>query len=433
MLEQLFQFFTTMLRRGAETFAAAIIGFCLGLAFAGWIWWHRRGVCRRDAESAKTKLDELARKLEVQTEVNAELERQIDELDTHNTQLRGEMAQTSERLEASERENDILNRQIQNIVDSDGRVWEAPVTSHASFVPRQVRRATILSVANLKGGVGKTTIAANLGASLAALSQEVLLIDLDHQHSLSDLCFSEKTRGDLRDSGRLVDAIFRPDAACPERLAQCVQRVGDRTLRCVVSDEFLADAETKLMARWLVGQSANDVRYLLRSVLHDELISARYDWIILDCPPRLTTGSINALAASDFVLIPVLLDAPSMNAVPRMVRWLYRLKHEAQVCPDVSLLGVVANGTNRSPSLTTAEQDSWTDLQGITSPRWNEPIYYFERFVPRKVAFAHAAGSGSFAAEGPELKAVFLDLATEVMTRIPSHESAQSSPVSPDA
>ena len=73
------------------------------------------------------------------------------------------------------------------------------------------------------------------------------------------------------------------------------------------------------MTRWHSGQTNEDVRFRLRVRLHSPQLRDHYDAVIIDCPPRLTTGSINALAASDYVLIPVLLEDTSAEAVPRIL------------------------------------------------------------------------------------------------------------------
>ncbi len=85
----------------------------------------------------------------------------------------------------------------------------------------------------------------------------------------------------------------------------------------------------------------DDVRFRLRAILHTKEIADRFDFILLDCPPRLTTACINALAASDYVLIPVLPNVISTAAVPRLLRWLKNLRLVA--CPDLAVLGIVGN------------------------------------------------------------------------------------------
>lgn len=81
------------------------------------------------------------------------------------------------------------------------------------------------------------------------------------------------------------------------------------------------------------------VMLFTRAILRDQ-----YDVVLIDCPPRLTTGCVNALAASDYVLIPVLLEETSTDAVPRTLGWLK--KFQAQVCTELDVLGIVGNKAN---------------------------------------------------------------------------------------
>ncbi|QDT37711.1 AAA family ATPase [Stratiformator vulcanicus] len=435
MLENTFDYLVLLSERSAPVFVAGIVGLILGALFTASLTTPLGFLLRRvfGGSSRPKRVDDLVAACEaaVQRAEQAEAERKAlqSDYDQLEADRAGEREQAADEAAELQQEIDRLNEQIQEIVDSDGRVWEKlPTDDVPPFIPKQDRQALVVAVANLKGGVGKTTVTANLGAALASGGSRVLLIDLDHQHSLSDLCFPEQKRGDLKCSGRLIDHFFDPDRAPHRPLRECIERVGDTELHCIVSDEFLADAETKAMATWLVGQSDSDVRYWLRTLLHDPDISERFDWILIDCPPRLTTGTVNALAAADEVLVPVLLDAPSMNAVPRMLKWLYQLKHHAGVCPNASLLGVIANRTNKQPSLTSNERDSWQGLQAKANDRWDDPIHFFERFIPGKVAFADAAKDSKFAADDPALKAVFLDLVREVRTQVPHHHEGSTSP-----
>lgn len=80
-----------------------------------------------------------------------------------------------------------------------------------------------MSVANLEGGVRKTTIAEHLEASPANAVHDVFLVDLDHQHSLSHLCFSEQQRGDLKKSGRVIGRLFLSGAGSSHII--CVERL----------------------------------------------------------------------------------------------------------------------------------------------------------------------------------------------------------------
>src|SRR5262249_35544767 len=103
----------------------------------------------------------------------------------------------------------------------------------------------------------------------------------------------------------------------------------------------LDEVESQAMAHWLMGVSGDDVRFRLRAALHAPAIAREYDVVLLDCPPRLSTSCINALAASDYALIPVMLESTSAEATPRLLRWLKNFR--GTICSELSVLGVVAN------------------------------------------------------------------------------------------
>ena len=98
----------------------------------------------------------------------------------------------------------VYSDQLDDIAKSDGKISLKPTRGQiVPFLPLSVRRTAIISLANLKGGVGKTTIAANLGAALAAEGLRVLLINLDHQSSLYEP-LSPARRKDTKSSGRIA-------------------------------------------------------------------------------------------------------------------------------------------------------------------------------------------------------------------------------------
>jgi cellulose biosynthesis protein BcsQ len=106
----------------------------------------------------------------------------------------------------------------------------------------------------------------------------------------------------------------------------------------ICADNSLAEAELKAQARWLVSHTP-DARYLFRQAFHNREFVDRYDWVFFDCPPRLTTTCVNALACCDYLLIPVLLEQGSVAALPHTIGWLKELLHVTHT----RLLGVVAN------------------------------------------------------------------------------------------
>jgi cellulose biosynthesis protein BcsQ len=192
----------------------------------------------------------------------------------------------------------------------------------------------IYTVANLKGGVGKTTIATGLAAHFAnpfgdrgRKRERVLLIDLDFQGSLSSMALTVADRIPQHEQQSHATRLISGTCAGSD-LLQMHQRVkGLDTIPNGASIELyaipayydLAQAENRLMIEWLLSEEPHDIRYNLSSILLSKEVQKRYDRIIIDAPPRLTTAHVQALAASTHVIIPTVLDQLSGEAVGSFV------------------------------------------------------------------------------------------------------------------
>jgi chromosome partitioning protein len=312
-----------------------------------------------------------------------------------------------------------------------GKLWEKPVgPAVPAFRPLAHGKPPIIAVANLKGGVGKTSLTANIAAAVAAQGKRVLVVDLDYQGSLTQLCLSHERIQEMNHKGGyFVQDVLKAatdHATIAWRYSVHVEHAGG--MRILATNEDLTDVEEHIRARWLLDPESMDVRYLLRAALHDPQIQDRFDLILLDCPPRLSTACINAIACCDWVLIPVLLDRISTEAVPRLLRWLRHLKG-ARLCPDVDVLGVVANRTQTKTALSAKERGVWEQVQPVAAKVWGSPVYHFDRFVPTNQAITDAATQSSFAAHDKNLKALFVELADEIQRRLHDHESRRPSAV----
>lgn len=179
--------------------------------------------------------------------------------------------------------------------------------------------ARIVTFVNQKGGVGKTTTAVSLAAALGRRGQNVLLIDLDPQANAT--------------SALGVDGSDRPgiyDALLDETpVADCVVRVEEESLSLVPANRELSGAEVELvpvMAR--ERRLANALTPLRDS----------FDWILIDCPPSLGLLTINALTASDNVVIPVQCEYMALEGLSRLVETLELVRRNLN--PALSVLGV---------------------------------------------------------------------------------------------
>ncbi len=324
---------------------------------------------------------------------------------------------------------DEYQRLIAMTVEEPGRIWERTVAAGAPpFMPLAERSLPIISIINLKGGVGKTTLTANLAATLGLHGKRVLLVDLDYQRSLTRLCLEPSSIGPLHEQHRTLqdfllhaqtDAGALLNCAVPLKNADCCEIVVNAESTIIKqARDGLEDTEMRLQAQWLVNPAGRDVRFLLRQALHSPAVRQRYDYVLLDCPPRMSTACINALAASDFVLIPVMLDSVSSISAPNLLRRLQQLRAK-KVLGSLGVLGVVANRVQlRNGELIQAQAAEWDDVRIPCKEAWGQPIHFFETVIKQSASIAHAAHHQTFAAYTDELKPVFSDLVAEMEKRI---------------
>lgn len=392
---------------------------------------EERDALRKVRETLAVENDDLR-------QCNAKIEAALSNAQTEKEDLDDRLtAVAHERNAARENETELvrqvaeLSEQVQRLADFDGRVWERPPTAVVpEFRPLVRRQVPIIALANLKGGVGKTTLTANLGAILAKQNHRVLLLDLDYQGSLTSLCLDGAEIHEIRRRRLFVDRLLGSRSPQFELFEQCSHRIEQLPdARLIAADEPLADEENRLMAQWLLEPDEHDVRFVLRSYLHSEAVRREYDYVLIDCPPRLTTACVGAIAAADFLLIPVLLDRTSTEAVPRQLRSLRKLKRA--ICPRLAVLGLVANRTHPRAQLISRESQVWESLAEPCEDCWGEPVYRFSSVIRQNAAFAEAARANSFAALYREMQPSFLDFANELRARIAEHEREGSPAVSP--
>jgi cellulose biosynthesis protein BcsQ len=229
----------------------------------------------------------------------------------------------------------------------------------------------VLSVGNLKGGVGKTTIVANLAIALVQHGIRVLAIDLDFQASLSvAIPPGVVPRHEIANGG--VHALlsetydmFQDDRITAVGLGRFA------ALSLVRTSLELADVEDKLFAAFFLGERERDPRFALARKLADPRLQEEFDIVLIDTPPRLTMASVNALCASTHVLIPTALTALSQSGAVTFAHVLSEFQRT--LCPHLHVLGVLATFTVRG-TLTDAEERVLDRLESYMpgKPIWRD-------------------------------------------------------------
>jgi chromosome partitioning protein len=333
-------------------------------------------------------------------------------------ELTGELERAKEELSQKAKADKTRVNLLKKAMRLQGKVWERKVMQGAPrFRPLAERHAAVISILNLKGGVGKTTVTAHLGAALAAKGYRVLLMDLDLQGSLSSLFMNESALYQRSKEGRLLQHFLLNVAERRKaKLLDCCVPIFDGKSAVIPNADSMAYAELNLTMQWLLRLGKRDTRFLLRKALHQKQVTHRYDVVLLDCPPLFNTCCVNALAASDYMLIPVV---PSKKAAERVPLLLERLHGLHQIInPELQVLGVLLNRTHAA-SLTAKEQDLWGEMLEHGKDRWRLPVHAFETSIRQTTEVRDHETEFNEPVPGSELHTLFLRLAAEVEERIP--------------
>lgn len=275
-------------------------------------------------------------------------------------------------------------------------IWSADVNSPPRPKPTSQQGIPIITTANMKGGVGKTTFTANFAAFLdIEKHKKVLLIDLDYQGSLSQTTTAAAQSDSI---GSAVDDLITAKKSFDDIIAHAQSlspaMPNSKILTCYY--EF-ADTEMHELVNWIValraGQPTDDIRFRLTDFLRSDVVQKNFDFVLIDAPPRFSTGTINALCASTHLVIPTKLDRMSVEAVIYFSRDVDRMR--AKLFPGLKLIGVVPTMTKFGTRLLPDEKGQVATLNRDLAQYWHTNQSVIEAaFVPDTKAISTISGSG---------------------------------------
>lgn len=223
----------------------------------------------------------------------------------------------------------------------------------------------ILAITNQKGGVGKTTTAVNLAASLAATRRKVLLVDLDPQ--------GNATMGSGVDKYNLDASLYEvltQKCAVTEAIVKC----GDAGYDLLPANGDLTAAEVELIN--VIGREQR-----LRKAL--SVVSAQYDYVLIDCPPSLSMLTVNAMVASDAAFIPMQCEYYALEGLSALMETIESIKEAYN--PELRIEGLLRTMYDPRSGLT-------NDVSAQLTEHFGDKVY--DTVIPRNIRLAEAPSHG---------------------------------------
>ena len=248
----------------------------------------------------------------------------------------------------------------------------------------------VIAIANSKGGVGKTTTSLNLGAALVNHGFHVLLIDSDPQGNLTAAL--GYTPGEQRNTlAKLLLAAVDTPEDMELHLPRCILHT-ESGADLIPANKRLNDAASRLLVMQMhqyngVGDADRQSEKVLDDVL--QMLREQYDYIIIDCGLKYELLTVNALAASDYCIIPVQAHFLASEGIPEVLELVRAVK--ARFNPKLSIAGILLTMYQARPQLCQNVRACVADVYGGSLHVFDNPIEY-----TIKIAECPAVGKSIF-------------------------------------
>ncbi|WP_102829935.1 ParA family protein [Bartonella bovis] len=252
----------------------------------------------------------------------------------------------------------------------------------------------IIAIANQKGGVGKTTTAINLATALAAIGENILIMDIDPQGNASTGLGIDRNNRPLSSYDVLISGISVVDAA----------------LKTVVPNLHIVPSTLDLLGVEMeIASSQDRIQRLRKALCDDQMVAQKFSYILIDCPPSLNLLTLNAMGAADSVLVPMQCEFLALEGLSQLLETVKQVRYALN--PSLEIQGIVLTMYDGRNNLSNQVVEDVRSFMG-------EKVY--RTVIPRNVRVSEAPSFGKPALLY-DLKCAgsqaYLRLATEIIQR----------------
>lgn len=294
----------------------------------------------------------------------------------------------------------VLREKLHQILVDPEAFWSKRPTTEAltTYRRRMATSRPVIAIANYKGGVGKSMIAANLAAYFDIVGYRVLLLDFDYQGSLTDIVPYADPDKLTFSAHEILLGHRQPDRVSkPHPLYRSFRRTAIHP-----AEAALSRIDSNLVYQWLTEARKDDIRFNTQAYLSSPTVQNNYDIVIIDTPPRICAATANALAAATHVLIPTVLDTVSSRAALRSTQMFLDFREKLGL--SFKMLGLVPSRVNSKTNYDNRERMALSYLKSELHSHFGrqvnpatgalEPVVVLSHLpIMKKTALLHLDGA----------------------------------------